>query len=781
MKVFPNFFYLFVVFILSGSNLFAQSAISQDNASNYSQTDWIYNSNRGVGFTAWQLPDGSDFAGYLIESSTAGGSGNVNTNGQAFGIYGYNGQGASAVRYFRGTGSIADPGDARSYLLPGQVFSIDIAVAMRNGYKGIDITSDDGSQRLVTFAIDGNTYRFGNPANGNDSQFYTGVNDQFPLDYQSVFKVQAYQLTDDTCEITLTRGDVTVTTGIINGQIGGFKVYASSTSGDDPLNRIYFNNLTIERRCPNETTWTGSGWSNGLPDLDTRAIVQGDLTISEDISACTFTVLSGADVILAEGANLTVANRVAVNAGGTFVIENNANLVQIDNVQNTGAVTVHRNSSAIKRLDYTVWSSPVTGQNLFNFSSRTLPERFFTYDTAENRYVSVPDLGPASPTVFAKAKGYLIRTPNNHPSVPTVWQGTFTGLPNSGTASIPLVTSNDSALRFNMIGNPYPSTISIAKFIERNALTTTGQLWFWRKTNDPDKTSYCTVTMAGYTGNGDLENAELYDPNGIINTGQGFIVKAISASPANVIFNNSLRVANNDNQFFRTNSGGERQMNRFWLNIVREGESYGQTLVNYMTGATHGLDHGIDGTTMGDGTLSIYTIAAETKLAIQGRALPFDVEDTVQLGLSASTAGTLSIKLDKFDGVFAERDIFLKDNVTGLLHNLKDGHYTFVTESGVFNDRFEVVYQNSALGTNNPVAAAGMVVAYKKDGQLMVNTANTTIETVQVYDVTGRLLYNNNTVNAATASVNSIAATGQVVIVKVKTATGTTSSNKVLY
>ncbi len=121
-----------------------------------------------------------------------------------------------------------------------------------------------------------------------------------------------------------------------------------------------------------------------------------------------------------------------------------------------------------------------------------------------------------------------------------------------------------------------------------------------------DSPSYCTVTAAGdYVANGSLTDGEAYDPQGIISTGQGFFVETISSSPASVVFNNSLREADNNDRFFRTsmdNEVAQPEVNRFWLNIAKEGTFYGQMLVNYRTGATQGIDYGIDGRATGKGS-----------------------------------------------------------------------------------------------------------------------------------------------------------------------------------
>ncbi|MDN3676005.1 hypothetical protein QWY90_01615 [Flavobacterium paronense] len=38
--------------------------------------------------------------------------------------------------------------------------------------------------------------------------------------------------------------------------------------------------------------------------------------------------------------------------------------------------------------------------------------------------------------IFDTATGYLIRTPNTHPVTPTIWTGTFTGVPNNGDIAL---------------------------------------------------------------------------------------------------------------------------------------------------------------------------------------------------------------------------------------------------------------------------------------------------------------------------------------------------------
>ncbi|WP_445724216.1 hypothetical protein [Flavobacterium sp.] len=115
---------------------FAQTNLFVDYASNYSS--WTNGSNLGTGFSNWDLwtqnTDATHFAGHFLGNSSAQGFGDINSSGSSFSMYA-NPTGvfvqANAQRFLSNTGSPSVGG--RQYLLPGQSFKIDLAIAYRNG------------------------------------------------------------------------------------------------------------------------------------------------------------------------------------------------------------------------------------------------------------------------------------------------------------------------------------------------------------------------------------------------------------------------------------------------------------------------------------------------------------------------------------------------------------------------------------------------------------------------------------------------------------------------
>ena len=122
--------------------------------------------------------------------------------------------------------------------------------------------------------------------------------------------------------------------------------------------------------------------------------------------------------------------------------------------------------------------------------------------------------------------------------------------------------------------------------------------------------------------------------------------------------------------------------NRIWLNATNATGDFSQMAINYVTGATNGLDS-FDAKYFNEATLALNSVIDNVDYVIQGRALPFDATDLVPLSFYAAAAGNYTISIASVDGLFTgSQDIVLKDNVTGTETDLKAGGYTFAAPSG---------------------------------------------------------------------------------------------------
>jgi hypothetical protein len=513
--------------------------------------------------------------------------------------------------------------------------------------------------------------------------------------------------------------------------------------------------------------WTPDGIPDGTSEVSIAAAANQPV-IAGDATAGTLTMETNTSLTIESGSNLTVAGTLTVDNSAILIVESSANLIQTNNVANLGKITVKRNSSALVRQDYTLWSAPVSGQNLLAFSPQTNTTRFYTYNSATNVYNSIAP----SANIFTPTQGYLIRMPNNHPTAATVWNGQFTGVPNNGNYAVTM-SNGGAGMAFNLIGNPYPSALDMTSFVADNQDAITGTLYFWRETNgNTSNNAYCTWAGGTFTGNGE---AQVTDPDGIIQAGQGFFVEAKTGQTA-LAFNNSQRVSANTATFFRNGIMNERST--VWLNVTNTSGAFSQMAVGYISGATAGADI-FDGKYLADGTIALNSILNNTDYVIQGRPTPFDPGDVVPLSFKTDTAGNYTIVIDHTLGLFAgQQDIFLKDNLMGIVHNLKTSPYAFTSGAGSFNDRFEVIYQ-APLAVFQPSDAASSVTVYKQQQQIVINTGQMPMAAVRIFDVCGRLLAGKDNIDAGETRLGADFSNG-VVVVRITLKNGVTVTKKII-
>lgn len=538
------------------------------------------------------------------------------------------------------------------------------------------------------------------------------------------------------------------------------------------------------------TTWNGTSWVGGEPAANKALVIASNYTSpgsNFDLQGCSLTVQNNAVVTIVPQDSVILSGALTVATGSTMTFEAQAHLIQSGSTNlNSGTVIVKANSAPIKRLDYTLWSAPVAGQQLQAFSPLTLANRFYNYDSNTNFYTVVPS--PAT-TSFEAAKGVLIRVANTHSATqPQSWAGTFTGVPNSGTYSIPLANFGPGK-RFTLVGNPYPSPIDPEAFINNpnNAAAITGTLYLWRKTNGSNKPSYCTFNLGGFITNGeDHSNNVANLPYQVIQTGQGFFVEGTGSGSGNVVFDNTMRIDDHTNSFLRTantaHTTNSVERNRVWLNVTNTAGAFSQAMIGYVTNATNGFDMNYDGKYINDGEIALASILNAEPYAIQCKALPFSTSDVIPMQFTATTAGTYSIAVDRVDGLFTSgQAVYLRDTVTGTVHNLSEGAYSFAAESGTFNARFEVVFQASTLGVTDPVLNENQVVIYKTPAnEISINTGNFVMDNVMIYDLAGRLLFQQKDINNSQALIKVGFAT-EVLLVKIKTQDGKSVTKKVLF
>jgi len=517
-------------------------------------------------------------------------------------------------------------------------------------------------------------------------------------------------------------------------------------------------------------TWNGTSWDNGTPTASTPAIINANYTAGS-FTAQSVTVNSGFTLNINANQTVTTGN---ITNNGAIVVNDNGNLIQTGTTSTYTAgtnatFTLNKAYATNVAGKYAFWSSPVQNQNMFT-AFTTQPTDVTTYNTSTNYYDAVSNFTNNS------GKGYSILMPVGGSAV-------FTGAPNNGTVNVGL---SNSSFGYNLVGNPYPSNLSLTSFLSANNGNISPTLYFWDNTSAPvanqtGQTSsnygYATFNANGSgtwnsaqsITNGTGNNIDLTNAPALINPSQAFIVKSINGT--DLIFNNDMR--NSAAATFVNKNGSNSSEGKYWLRLKTPLSANNTLAVTYGEGAINALD-GFDSKAIALGSDAFYSKVLDDKLAIQGRT-DFVNTDVVPLGSKHFTDGLHTISLANKTGIFNNgQAIYLHDKVLGTYTNLQNTSYNFTVNAGETADRFEVVYLLGTLSTSE--AQKGSFEIYR-DGNDFYARNNKTIDSIEVFDASGRKVQQ---INSASQLVRIPLDSKGFYIIKAKSA-GKEYSKKITY
>lgn len=542
-----------------------------------------------------------------------------------------------------------------------------------------------------------------------------------------------------------------------------------------------------------------------------------DTSVSNDLVAEGNLVINSGRVLNIDGAGyVRVNNRLTHN--GDLTIQNNGQFIQVNETDTndgvyTGAKFQVNRTAQVRNLDYVFWSSPVE-----NFAVTSLPNayRYYWNTLAANANGTLGNWANASGNM-TKGQGYIARASNGATTAQAM-NLIFSGKPNNGAFTLPIqrgifdgadydaepANSNNVFTtkyddNWNLVGNPYPSAIDAEEFLVANQTKIEGAVWVWThgllptSITDPFynnyQYNYSATDYIKYNGLGST------DPDtfaGKIASGQGFMVNMLhaAATPNTIDFNNSFRTGiayanHNNSDFFRnasaTESFEDQEKHRMWLDVVNTttGQS-DRTLLGYASNATHGRDHFYDCIHKPNTTVSFYSLIDKEPFIIQGRSLPFDVNDRVPMGLSVGATSNITIAIRKADGIFAQgQTVYLEDKQLNIIHNLSTAPYVFTSKAGIFSERFIIRYTNETLSNDDFENDSNILIS--SSDVITVQATNQSIQSVQIHNVLGQLLVNEKNISSESFEINTLQKNKAPLIIQVTLENGKKIAKKLIF
>jgi hypothetical protein len=120
--------------------------------------------------------------------------------------------------------------------------------------------------------------------------------------------------------------------------------------------------------------------------------------------------------------------------------------------------------------------------------------------------------------------------------------------------------------------------------------------------------------------------------------------------------------------------------------------------------------------------------------------------EVIPIGFYTAITGATLYKLSvaQFEGDFlSSNTVYLKDNLLHKVHDLTTSDYSFTSEVGEFNNRFEIMFRSEALSdTDAQLNSNKLTIIELNDGGVQMKTNSTlNIKSVKILDVLGRTLY----------------------------------------
>jgi len=352
----------------------------------------------------------------------------------------------------------------------------------------------------------------------------------------------------------------------------------------------------------------------------------------------------------------------------------------------------------------------------------------------------------------------------------------FRGKPNDGNIIV-----NTAQDKYTLTGNPYPSAMDVNAFLlDPGNTAITGIAYYWEQ----DKTvnsHYVAQYKGGYGSyspialgiNGVYVPATFntYNGDGSQNTtgstsntnssilrrfapvGQGFMING-AATGSSVTIKNSHRAYYKEstvsNSYFTRSSADTTnvvndlglELSMLRLNVAINDQFTRQMVLVLLPTATDGVDIGIDALSPDEYSLpnDAYFFLDNNPYVIQG--LAFDVNKRIPVGVKATDNATFNFSLLELVNFDAAQNVYIYDALDNSYHDIKNGNYQVVLSTGMYNNRFEITFTNTALGIDQQTVNNMLVLQDNSSDLLKVSNPDAlNLSTIALYDISGRQVF----------------------------------------
>jgi len=449
------------------------------------------------------------------------------------------------------------------------------------------------------------------------------------------------------------------------------------------------------------------------------------------------------NLLIEEGSDLTI------NSGNTLTVNNLTLESQSDSYSSLilngtiiGTVKYKRfvnsnsngNDLISPPLSGETWNdflnSDSNSTDLFNDGNTNLTTYAFgPFDKTLDSFLNYTDATSAN---LISGIGYRAATTNNGANL------TFTGNVPTGSISVNIIDSGAIFPDWNLIGNPYPSYISIADFLNYETAPGIKNIDILEDISG----------IYGYDGNTSdgwdiitLANAG----SRLMAPGQGFFVAADDADVASydITFNKSMRKAGSEDDFILNRNSSTLTFLK--LNASTTNYNY-NTEFYFNTNSSLGLDLGYDGKILGNTapSFALYSHLVENNTGIPIALQALNLSDlngvSIPLGVNSNQGEQITFSINT-STLPNDINIYLEDNVTNTYTLLTSSDYVLTPIANLNGTgRFYLHFTNSVLSTLQNTLDNLSIYNNKDAKTIVINGQLSENTVINIYDIQGRIV-----------------------------------------
>lgn len=509
--------------------------------------------------------------------------------------------------------------------------------------------------------------------------------------------------------------------GVVN--VSGNKNNSGTINGCGNCN---FSNNTYLVNTPNGNykIYDGNNWNNGAPTANDDVLILSNYNRNQNEVCKNLVVAANASLNIRNNRTWTVHGTITNE--GVISTENNGNLVQLNTTGNNsgnGIYQIH-NSGSNSNMAYNKWSSPVQGQSLLDFFPNDnlydiytfyAPVQNWRYDFATLSVVNghnyspfqfgQNNMTPDADGTFKVGRGYFAPGSN----ITRKFEGKVI---NNGNINVDVFTTNVNVPSswggndWNLIGNPYPSSISTVEFLDLNYNNGNGVIanavYYW----DHPSQKYI------------VKNNQ---DNDFIGKTQGFWVEALTTGQ--VQFNNSMRKTTNSKL-----RSAEEKVFSIHLSMTNSDDVKDDIRVYFDDLASDGVDIRFDALKMQGGNgFDFYSLLDSVNYAFQSVTYPNEFENkTIPLGVTSNKKGLFKFSIDSMVNVPANYTVRIEDLLLNRTIELtkKGDYYVELDKKGTYNDRFLLhIFRDKDI-EEDPINPVNNVEELQSANTIKVHNAN---------------------------------------------------------